>query len=398
MRALDVADRLMDDFCARTGVDGGGTPDRRYLWTDALAVEACVTLHARTGMHRHLERAVHLAELVHRVLGRHRPDDRRTGWISGLDEASGERRPTAGGLRIGKPLPERPVGAPRDDGLEWDRDGQYFHYHTRWIHALCDLAEATGDVRWLHHAIDLSHASCAAFVVQPGSSAGARPRMHWKMSIDLSRPLVAAMGHLDPFDGFVALARVQASVPESDPERARLDAHMSTLRSACDEVPTFATSDPLTLGGLLEACGHFADLVAEGEHPFDHVLGRALADARCGVDAFAGGGWLLRPLDARLPFRELGLAIGLKRMVPMLRAVKSVPSRFRDGWTASELLASLEPMAAHAALARRIEEAWASSDAQSHGSWREHLDINAATLAACLADHVQARRHVRPTA
>jgi hypothetical protein len=203
---------------------------------------------------------------------------------------------------------------------------------------------------------------------------------------------------LDPFDGFVALARVQASVPESDPERARLDAHMSTLRSACDEVPTFATSDPLTLGGLLEACGHFADLVAEGEHPFDHVLGRALADARCGVDAFAGGGWLLRPLDARLPFRELGLAIGLKRMVPMLRAVKSVPSRFRDGWTASELLASLEPMAAHAALARRIEEAWASSDAQSHGSWREHLDINAATLAACLADHVQARRHVRPTA
>jgi hypothetical protein len=39
MRALDVADRLMDDFCARTGVDGGGDPDRRYLWTDALAVE-----------------------------------------------------------------------------------------------------------------------------------------------------------------------------------------------------------------------------------------------------------------------------------------------------------------------------------------------------------------------
>lgn len=40
---------------------------------------------------------------------------------------------------------------------------------------------------------------------------------------------------------------------------------------------------------------------------------------------------MLRPLDARLPFRELGLAIGLKRLTPMLRAAKSVPSRFRDG-------------------------------------------------------------------
>lgn len=55
-------------------------------------------------------------------------------------------------------------------------------------------------------------------------------------------------------------------------------------------------------------------------------------------------------------------------------------------------------MAAHASLARRIEEPWASREAQSHASWREHLDINASTLAACLADRAQAGRHARPVA
>jgi hypothetical protein len=82
----------------------------------------------------------------------------------------------------------------------------------------------------------------------------------------------------------------------------------------------------------------------------------------------------------------------------MLRAAKTVPSRFRDGWTTSELLANLEPMAAHASMARRIEEAWVSPEAQAHASWQEHLDINAVTLAACLADRSQVRLHARPLA
>jgi hypothetical protein len=55
-------------------------------------------------------------------------------------------------------------------------------------------------------------------------------------------------------------------------------------------------------------------------------------------------------------------------------------------------------MAAHASMARRIEEAWVSPEAQAHASWREHLDINAVTLAACLADRSQVRLHARPLA
>ncbi|MCF8126715.1 MAG: hypothetical protein K9J51_10890 [Desulfotignum sp.] len=57
-----------------------------------------------------------------------REDDPRTGGISGLDEKKGKQHPTRGGLRIGKPLNERRSDEPFDQNLEWDRDGQYYHY------------------------------------------------------------------------------------------------------------------------------------------------------------------------------------------------------------------------------------------------------------------------------
>jgi len=46
------------------------------------------------------------------VLGRHRDDDTRSGWISGLDDEKGKQHPTFGGLRIGKPLNERKPNEP----------------------------------------------------------------------------------------------------------------------------------------------------------------------------------------------------------------------------------------------------------------------------------------------
>jgi hypothetical protein len=75
-----------------------------------------------------------------RVLGRFRRDEDRRGWISGLDEEAGRRHPTLGGLRIGKPLGERGADEIIDERLEWDRDGQYFHYLTKRVHALCRTA------------------------------------------------------------------------------------------------------------------------------------------------------------------------------------------------------------------------------------------------------------------
>src|SRR5688572_15070192 len=119
-----MAAAILDGFARSTGLENGGPP-RRYLWTDAFGVCVWLSLFRRTGESHHLERARRLVEQVHHVLGRHRADDARTGWISGLSEKEGEARPTAGGLRIGKKLPEREPGAPHDPELEWDRDGQY---------------------------------------------------------------------------------------------------------------------------------------------------------------------------------------------------------------------------------------------------------------------------------
>ena len=103
---ITEAARLMDEFAERTGLTSERR-QQRYLWTDAFAVCNFLGLARSTGEHRHLELALQLVDQTHRTLGRHRNDDPRDGWISGLNAAEAEVHPTRGGLRIGKELPER---------------------------------------------------------------------------------------------------------------------------------------------------------------------------------------------------------------------------------------------------------------------------------------------------
>ena len=112
------------------------------------------------------------------MLGQYRNDDARHRWISGLDDEGGRHHPTAGGLRIGKPLKERDVDEPVDERLEWDRDGQYFHYLTKWMHALCQAAFFVGDApRW---AVELGKVAFEKFARRSGS--GEVVGVYWKMS------------------------------------------------------------------------------------------------------------------------------------------------------------------------------------------------------------------------
>src|SRR4051812_30587791 len=129
--ASATAARLMSNFAMRTGLSSVALHPQRSLWTDAFAVCNFFELFARTSDQTHRRYAVGLIDQVHQVLGQYRHDDMRNGWISGLDDDSGRHRPTAGGLRIGKPLKEREADEPIDEQLEWDRDGQYFHYLTK---------------------------------------------------------------------------------------------------------------------------------------------------------------------------------------------------------------------------------------------------------------------------
>ena len=129
--------------------------------------------------------AIHLVDQVHQVLGKHRPENTKKGWISGLNEEEGEIHPTLGGLRIGKDMNERMPGEPYNERLEWDRDGQYYHYLTKWMHALNCTARVTGDIKYIKWALELAKTAHAAFTYLPDR---VEKRMYWKMSIDLTRP------------------------------------------------------------------------------------------------------------------------------------------------------------------------------------------------------------------
>ena len=98
-----------------------------------------------------------------------------------LSPDEGERHPTIGGLRIGKTLPERAVTEPYNEQREWDRDGQYYHYLTKWMHALNRVSRVTGDPAYLTRAIELARAAHAGFTHE--APAAGPKRMYWKMSI-----------------------------------------------------------------------------------------------------------------------------------------------------------------------------------------------------------------------
>jgi len=364
----------MEGFARSTGLEGDG-PGRRYLWTDAFAVCGFLGLRDATGEERWLELALRLVDRVHHVLGRHRPDDPREGWLSGLGEEEGERRPTLGGLRIGKPRPERALGEPYDLDAEWDRDGQYYHYLTRWMHALVRVWRATGDPVFHRWAVELAEAAHRAFAHGPG---GER-RLHWKMSVDLSRPLVPSMGQHDALDGIVAVGEIRAASPPegvgwSWGDARALDEEEDDLRAMCRE-GSWATRDPLGIGGLLVDALFLARRVEGGELEEAPLVERLLSVSEVSLEAFGRVGELERPARARLAFRELGLALGLAAL-----------GTASDEMGGSRVLprAELAPVLRYARLKERINAFWLDPAHREAPTWRKHRDINEVMLATSL--------------
>ncbi|RLB26222.1 MAG: hypothetical protein DRG87_13245, partial [Deltaproteobacteria bacterium] len=162
--SIATARALMDEFTTLTGLSPTGElPPLRYLWTDAFAVCNFLGLSHHTHDKHYTRLALRLVDQVHAVLGRHREDDPRSGWISGLDDLEGTLHPTKGGLRIGKELNERSPDDPFNERAEWDRDGQYYHYLTKWMHALNRVSRVTGDLKYNTWAIELAKTAHAGF-------------------------------------------------------------------------------------------------------------------------------------------------------------------------------------------------------------------------------------------
>jgi hypothetical protein len=375
-KAQEHAAELMLAFARRTGLVGDAAP-RRYLWTDAFAVCNCIALAQagdRNGSFAPLAAAV--VEQVHRVLGRHRADDAREGWISGLGDAEGAAHPTAGGLRIGKPLPERSAHARLDPELEWDRDGQYFHYLTRWMHALDQFAHAFDRADAGRWAGELAQAAARGFVQRAAD--GAPLRMAWKMSIDLSRPLVPSMGQHDPLDGLVSCLQLQAR-GAGDGDQPRLEALVRDFALLARD-RDWRSDDPLGLGGLLGDACRLAQLPGDDVVPGDGarpaLLLQLLEAAQAGLAAYLRQRPLQQPVARRLAFRELGLGIGLQAIARVQAATAATVTP-----AAAAVLARL---ADHVPLARAITDTWLVPDHQQAHAWRAHEDINTVMLATCL--------------
>ncbi|MFX1285633.1 MAG: hypothetical protein ACFFB5_18480 [Promethearchaeota archaeon] len=315
---MSITIELMMEFSDDTGLTSN-KPKRRYLWTDGFAVCNFLELYQISKDNKFKNLAIELVEQVHRILGKHREDDERSGWLGSKDS------PTKRGLRIGKPLPERKPHEPFNPNLEWDRDGQYFHYLTKWMHALNRIYQVVKEEKYLTWAIDLAKAS-TGFIRDN--------RMFWKMSIDLSYPLVPSMGQHDPVDGYVTFKEIQA-VSDID-----LGAALKKFEKLMHQI-NLITTDPLGIGGLLFDAYRLEQM---GESEKRQTL----------IDA-ARKGLEYCQLSHVLAFRELGLAIGLQAAKKM--------SVLKEYWS----------------LIDKINDYWL----QNRG-WTEHKDINSVMLATSI--------------
>jgi len=378
--AMGVVRELMAEFAQLTKLSDGQTP-RRYLWTDAFAVCNFLELYRQTAEEKYKQLALRLVDQVHHVLGRHRADDPRTGWISGLDEPEGERHPIRGGLRIGKPLNERRPDEPFDEQLEWDRDGQYYHYLTKWMHALSQVSRVTGEATYQRWAIELAKTVHTSFTYRP--AVGGRKRMVWKMSIDLSYPLVPSMGQHDPLDGLITYLQLQATTPleAGQPSWPDLQAEITDMAGIC-QGQNWATADPLGLGGLLADAYKVAQLIAHHQLKQFDLLETLLEAALVGLPAYVSQSDWPQPVDFRLAFRELGLSIGLRAVERVQGLMGESPGLFEEK---AQLHSRLVALQQYTPLAEKIEAFWLERSHRKAESWLAHREINMVMLATSLA-------------
>lgn len=404
--APGVAQAIVVAFLKRTRVSQpwqSGTCGPRYLWTDAFAVCLLLGLHWRGfkidwDKEEPKEAAVELVKGVHGVLGKKRVEGTRgfagtssysetEGWLS-----QDRNQPTARGLRIGKKLPERKLQEPYDEELEWERDGQYFHYLTKWMHALAQLAAATNNSKYAIQAAQLIKGVHWEFARgKPGGR-----HLAWKMSTDLSRALVPTQGHTDPLDGFIAYRHVQATLLYFGlGGKYSLESEIEDIYSMV-KGKRFDTSDVLGIGCLLvDACKVMHLCIRRntlGGDGYDKELPKLLVgllrDAQTGLVRVADDAFR-QPANHRLAFREFGLSTGLQAlplMQKLLLELQQVPEKRGLSKTDVQQVESLlsHLIENHFWMVQTIHDYWAVDEHRRGSSWISHLDINEVMWATSL--------------
>ncbi|KZF19261.1 hypothetical protein L228DRAFT_241921 [Xylona heveae TC161] len=254
----------------------------RYLWTDSFGVVNLLTLYKTKNDERYLSLARQLIHKVHSILGFTRDGSAR------LPGAS-EEWPLRGGLRIGK-----------EDESGPDGDGQYHHYLTMWMFALSRMTLASGDPWYNEQAVSLAETIHPRFVYPAPHGSGGRPRMVWKMSMDLSHPLVRSEGNLDPMDGFVVFSLLRQVAASNI-----LEKEIGEYKRIVDtKWKGYSSDDPLDLGMTLWTAHWF-----KGEQTWATGLAdRAVED----LDDLFEQDYFEVPTRYRLAFREFGTCLGIR--------------------------------------------------------------------------------------
>lgn len=292
MESLYGSFSLIDDPEQWTPPEKSGGHRGRYLWTDAFGVVNFLTMHreyvkaagSAEGNEMYLVLARRLVETVHDVLGRTRDGKSRLPCAS-------DENPLGGGLRIGK-MDERGP----------DADGQYHHYLTVWMFALNRMSLASGDPLYNRQAVALAKAIHAPFFI---NSTPTRPRMVWKMSMDLSGPLVASEGNLDPIDGYVIYRLLQATAEQNNEGEVLQDEINDYKRVMQRKGEHLVSSDPLDLGMTLWTAHWFS-----GSEDWAGRLAWKCFEQI--YDLFEINRYLERNIKYRLAFREFGTCLGIE--------------------------------------------------------------------------------------
>lgn len=204
--------------------------------------------------------------------------------------------------------------------------------------------------------------------------------MAWKMSTDLSRPLVPSMGQHDPLDGYLTCVQLECTAERlsgstAGPSLDRAIQDFGVLAEAVD----IRTADPLGLGGLLTDAFRVSQLTESGALEGGELLARLLGAALEGLQRYARSGDWRQPASRRLAFRELGLAIGLAASERLDDRATAAP----PGGAATSGL--LEDLREYVPLGDAIGSFWLDPGRRETPAWSEHRDINDVMLATRLA-------------
>jgi hypothetical protein len=190
------------------------------------------------------------------------------------------------------------------------------------------------------------------------------------------------MGQHDPLDGYVTYSELQALAEGLELlPRHVLTAEIVAMAAIC-RGRDWVTDDPLGIGGLLNDAWRIAQLTDLGLFRDKLLLESVIDAALAGLAAFTKRSSLRIPAAYRLAFRELGLAIGLKGIMPLRDWAEKSNER-----TAAQtpLQLKIAALSRYLPLAGEIEDFWLEESNREAGTWREHREINMVMLATTLA-------------